>query len=528
MRWLRRPQAPVPDEGLEARAGPGVLRRVLLAPGSRRPRASVVLAVVLALAVIGALGTQRLLGRPAAPSAGSALTTARVTRQDLASRERVGGSLGYQSPYEVLNQYRPALSAAQAKQLQDAVASAQTAHDDAVAQADTTNQVDAATVAGDQSQLSQDQQKFNADGCVGKPGTSACAADQQAINSDQAKLARDQGQQQEDQVSGRARVDQAQTSLTQAEDAQAAQSPPGTTGGGGQPSGAVVTWLPAQGAAVGQGQTLYAMDGQPIPLFYGDQPLGRELSQGMSGHDVLELQQNLVAIGYGGGLAADGNFTGATAAAVSRWQQALGAPVTGSVGPGDAGVLPGAVRVEQLQANLGATVQPGGQVMSVTSTTPVVNVALDTSYESLVQVGDPVEITLPNGGKTTAGRIASIASSATSAQSPSPSTASSGSAAPSATVAVTISLDNPAATALDQAPVTVSITAASVKAALAVPIAALLAREQGGYAVEVAGPGDRTHLVSVQTGLFDDQDGLVQISGAGVTPGTRVVVPSVS
>jgi multidrug efflux pump subunit AcrA (membrane-fusion protein) len=93
---------------------------------------------------------------------------------------------------------------------------------------------------------------------------------------------------------------------------------------------------------------------------------------------------------------------------------------------------------------------------------------------------------------------------------------------------VTISLDNPTATALDQAPVTVSIISASAKGALAVPIAALLAREQGRYAVEVAGPGDRTHLVSVQTGLFDDQDGLVQISGAGVTPGTRVVMPSVS
>jgi hypothetical protein len=35
------------------------------------------------------------------------------------------------------------------------------------------------------------------------------------------------------------------------------------------------------------------------------------------------------------------------------------------------------------------------------------------------------------------------------------------------------------------------------------------------------------HLVAVTTGLFDDADGLVQVSGPGSAAGQRVVVPGV-
>jgi len=86
---------------------------------------------------------------------------------------------------------------------------------------------------------------------------------------------------------------------------------------------------------------------------------------------------------------------------------------------------------------------------------------------------------------------------------------------------------HPAATGtLDQAPVKVAITTATVKNALVVPVAALLALGRGGYAVEVAGPGGRHHLVPVSLGLFDDAAGLVQVSGSGLVAGQRVVVPA--
>jgi hypothetical protein len=91
-------------------------------------------------------------------------------------------------------------------------------------------------------------------------------------------------------------------------------------------------------------------------------------------------------------------------------------------------------------------------------------------------------------------------------------------------VPVYVSLDHrKAARNLSSAPVTVKVTTGSVANALVVPVAALMARP-GGYAVEVTGPGGR-HLVNVQVGLFDDADGMVQVTG-NLTPGQHVVVPA--
>ena len=73
---------------------------------------------------------------------------------------------------------------------------------------------------------------------------------------------------------------------------------------------------------------------------------------------------------------------------------------------------------------------------------------------------------------------------------------------------------------------TVYITTDTVSGALVVPVGALLAQSSGGYAVEVAGAGNTRRLVAVTAGIFDDTDGLVQVTGA-LTPGERVVVPSV-
>jgi multidrug efflux pump subunit AcrA (membrane-fusion protein) len=91
-------------------------------------------------------------------------------------------------------------------------------------------------------------------------------------------------------------------------------------------------------------------------------------------------------------------------------------------------------------------------------------------------------------------------------------------------VNVVVTLDHPNETgALDQAPVNVNVTDQSVRGVLAVPINALLALAEGGDAVEVVSPAGH-HLVPVQVGLFSDT--MVQISGAGITEGAQVEVPS--
>jgi hypothetical protein len=61
---------------------------------------------------------------------------------------------------------------------------------------------------------------------------------------------------------------------------------------------------------------------------------------------------------------------------------------------------------------------------------------------------------------------------------------------------------------------------------LVVPVTALLAQSTGGYAVEVVRAGAHNHLVPVALGLFDDADGLVQITATGLAAGQEVVVPT--
>ena len=85
---------------------------------------------------------------------------------------------------------------------------------------------------------------------------------------------------------------------------------------------------------------------------------------------------------------------------------------------------------------------------------------------------------------------------------------------------------DPAATGdWDQAPVNVTVTTASVSDVFVVPIDALLAQSGGGYAVEVEDANGLDYLESVSVGLFDDADGLAQVSGPGLAAGRHVVVP---
>jgi multidrug efflux pump subunit AcrA (membrane-fusion protein) len=59
-----------------------------------------------------------------------------------------------------------------------------------------------------------------------------------------------------------------------------------------------------------------------------------------------------------------------------------------------------------------------------------------------------------------------------------------------------------------------------------VPVTALLAQPGGSYAVEVVDPGGTRHPVAVSLGLFDDADGLVQVTGPQLGAGQEVVVPA--
>jgi hypothetical protein len=143
-----------------------------------------------------------------------------------------------------------------------------------------------------------------------------------------------------------------------------------------------------------------------------------------------------------------------------------------------------------------------------------------------VKIGDTVAIILPNN-QSTPGVVASVGTVATTASSSSSDSSSgSGASGSGPTITVLVTPTDPAATgSWDEAPVNVTITTASVSDALVVPVDALVALSGGGDSVEVVGTNGVHHLVSVSLGLFDDADGLVQVTGSGLDAGQRVVVP---
>jgi peptidoglycan hydrolase-like protein with peptidoglycan-binding domain len=276
-----------------------------------------------------------------------------------------------------------------------------------------------------------------------------------------------------------------------------------------------LTWMAPAGSTVDRGQPLYEVDGRKVPLLFGDRPAWRTLGPDSSGGDVKQLKQNLVALGYGtaAGLGTGDAWTAATTDAVKRWQKAVGLDQDGVVDLGEAVFLPGAVIVSSQSGHVGEDARPGGGVLSATPAAPLVTVELDASKRDLVAAGDAVDIELP-GGKRIPGTVASVGTSASGGD------GNGGGGGGNAKVSVTITPGGPT-DGLDGSPVDVYFTRRKAENVLAVPVGALLALAEGGYGVELV---DSHELVPVETGLF--ADGMVEVSGAALRPGLKVVVPA--
>jgi len=281
--------------------------------------------------------------------------------------------------------------------------------------------------------------------------------------------------------------------------------------------GGTLTWLPPAGRVITQGQPLYRVgNGSPVVLLSGSVPAWRPLYAGLTGADVSQLNHDLVALGDAdrADVTALGwdYFSWETESGVERLESALGVTSpSGTLPLGSVAFEPTALRVSSVAGTLGGPA--AGPVLDGTSDQPVVTIPLSTGQQSEVAVGDAVAVTLPDG-LSTPGTVSSVGAVASGSPG-------------SATIPVTVRLTRPAAArSVDQAPVTVYITTASSPGpVLTVPVAALLAQSAGGYAVEVVGAGGLRRLVPVTVGIFNDNSGLVQVTGA-LTPGQRVVVPT--
>jgi peptidoglycan hydrolase-like protein with peptidoglycan-binding domain len=284
----------------------------------------------------------------------------------------------------------------------------------------------------------------------------------------------------------------------------------------------IYTWVPSEGKEIGCGKTLYRVDEKPVVLICGDTPAYRALSVGDEGREVRDLNENLVKLGYveKSELDPDSDYYGSeTAEAVTELQDELGVDENGRLDLGDAVFLPGPLLVTKAMAKAATRAAPGAQVAQTTSARRQVTVELDPGQQSQVKVGDRAQITLPDN-RTTPGTVSRIGPVAKSGDDKKDSSNS--------TIPVYITLKRPKdAGKLDEAPVRVQITTDGVEKALTVPVTALMGKAGGGYVVEVADPASsqRRRLVPVTLGMFDNDNGLVQVSG-DLSAGDQVVVPA--
>jgi len=285
-----------------------------------------------------------------------------------------------------------------------------------------------------------------------------------------------------------------------------------------------ITALPTQGSVLERGKSVYQVDAKPVPLFYSDIPLYRDIAPDMpDGPDVKAIEENLKALGFGGFGNPDKKFTEATANAIKKWQKSLGLEETGVIGMADVLIAPGPVRVSSVTAELGA--QGNSPLLKYTSTQRAVTLDLRANQKDMAKSGAKVELTI--AGKATQGTVAGVAAAAAdSGQSGDAKfgPAGPGGGSPEQKFTVTITLDDPAAAGdLETGSAEARFVAGTRQGALVVPVGALLALAEGGYAVEVA-EGSGTRLIGVKTGLF--ADGKVEISGEGLREGMKVVTTS--
>jgi hypothetical protein len=507
----------------------------------------------------------------ASAGADGSTTTAPVVRTTLTTSVQEGGSISFEGSYSIaapsgagtqdLDQDQLAVTQDEQNLAADqqSGSDASNADNEAIAAAQ-------ADVGTEQSSLGVDEAQQAKD-CAGSgSSTPACSQDTQKVSQDQTQLnqagqqlASAQSAATRDHDQQQAKVQSDQTALQGAQATLALQEAtavnPGTT----------YTALPTVGQIIKEDQSVYSVSNEAVPLLYGSVSAYRAFYAGMSdGADVGELTADLIALGFGGGLTQSNHYGAATAAAVERWQRALGLPVTGEVLLGEVVFEPGPIRVTSVTPTVGESLEGGGggaagdgggggggggvgagggggTVLTATSTTPVVTVNLDVSQEYLVKPGNAVSVVLPDGSTTVGGRIQTVGNVATcpsgggtgsgtgaatgSSSAPTSTCSQSGSGSNSGpTVPITITLDStPTLATLDQAPVNVDITTQRAVDVLAVPVNALLALQGGGYGVDVV-TGGSGHLVGVTTGLYENN--MVQVSGAGISAGMRVQVPS--
>jgi peptidoglycan hydrolase-like protein with peptidoglycan-binding domain len=276
---------------------------------------------------------------------------------------------------------------------------------------------------------------------------------------------------------------------------------------------------------LGSGQVLYTVDGDPILAVVSDADveLERDLSLGVAnGEDVEVVEQMLVDAGFDadGSLDVDEEFDEVTEEAIEDlWESLDGdydVEVTGTIGADQLVLVPTDARVEVVTEHDSDVLATGAELFSWTVGTDsrLVTTEIGVDEQDRLAEGDAVDVELPDG-TVVGGVVTQVAVSST--VDPTDPTAE-------AVLPVEITLDEvPESVAgLNELQVEVLVVDQLVTDAVIVPVTALVATGDGGYAVEVVGAdGATTSFVAVEPGMF--ADGSVEVTG--IEPGTAVVVP---
>ncbi|HWH31844.1 MAG TPA: HlyD family efflux transporter periplasmic adaptor subunit [Egibacteraceae bacterium] len=284
----------------------------------------------------------------------------------------------------------------------------------------------------------------------------------------------------------------------------------------GAARGGTITWLPEVGTTIEPGHPLFAVNGEPVVLLPGQLPMWRDLSVDSDpGADVEVLERALIDLGVTdeANLTVDETFTWVTAAAVADLREQVGLPEGDSIAVGEVVYLPGVSRVAGVHLEVGDLVQPGEAVLTATATARIVKVDLDAADQGLVAEGDTVEVELPDGSSV-AGTVALVSPVAEAR------TSTGQNATTTYVIPVEITLSS-GGEAFDEAPVSITVASDVATDVLAVPVEALLALAEGGYALEVVQADGSTSLVAVTIGGFSD--GWVAVEGADLSEGMEVV-----
>lgn len=160
-------------------------------------------------------------------------------------------------------------------------------------------------------------------------------------------------------------------------------------------------------------------------------------------------------------------------------------------------------------------------MVEATGTERIVTVDLPVGRRGLVSAEQPVEVALPDGTVATA-KVRSVGTVVRQPPQGQPDQPRG-----EATVDVVVALDDPAASgSLDEAPVDARFSREAATDVFAVPVGALLALAEGGYAVERVDPAGGTEMVGVDLGAFADGFVEVVLTTGDLAEGQEVVVPA--